>query len=250
MSHRRTDLHTLTAAYALDALEPAEREAFTPHLAACEACRRETAEFRATAARMAAAVAEAPPNAMRQRTMAAVDAVRQLPPRVAAGAPAPALGGSLRRRSVPLALVAGLAVAVAFAGLTVRQHQEGDDIAHRARQTEQRLDAVSAVLAAPDARTAHGRAGNGALGTVIASDQLDTAVFAAAGLPAPAAGKTYQLWLAHDGAMRPAGFIHGDGAVLMDGSPSGATAVGLTLEPAEGSAQPTTTPLLLMPLTT
>ncbi|MFD9264063.1 zf-HC2 domain-containing protein, partial [Streptomyces sp. NPDC059538] len=101
MSHRRTDLHTLTAAYALDALEPAEREAFTPHLAACEACRRETAEFRATAARMAAAVAEAPPNAMRQRTMAAVDAVRQLPPRVAAGAPAPALGGSLRRRACP-----------------------------------------------------------------------------------------------------------------------------------------------------
>ncbi|KOU12723.1 anti-sigma factor [Streptomyces sp. WM6368] len=249
MSHRRTDLHTLTAAYALDALEPAEREAFTPHLAACEACRRETAEFRATAARMAAAVAEAPPTAMRQRTMTAVGAVRQLPPRVAAGAPAPALR-SLRRRAVPLALVAGLAVAVAFAGLTARQHQEGDDIAHRARQAEQRLDAVSAVLAAPDARTVHGRAGNGALGTVIASDQLDQAVFAAAGLPAPAAGQTYQLWLAHDGTMRPAGFIHGDGAVLMDGSPSGATAVGLTLEPAEGSVQPTTTPLLLMPLAT
>ncbi|MFI8344806.1 anti-sigma factor [Streptomyces sp. NPDC085639] len=182
--------------------------------------------------------------------MTAVGAVRQLPSRVAAGAPAPALRIGLMRRAVPLTPVAGLAAAVAFAGLTARQHQERDHIAHRARQAEQRLDAVSAVLAVPDARTVHGRAGKGALGTVIASDQLDKAVLAAHGAPAPVAGKTYQLWLAHDGTMRPAGFIQGDGAVLMDGSPSGATAVGLALEPAEGSAQPTTTPLLLMPLTT
>ncbi|GGU25932.1 hypothetical protein GCM10010274_10720 [Streptomyces lavendofoliae] len=50
--------------------------------------------------------------------------------------------------------------------------------------------------------------------------------------------------------MRPAGFVHGDGTVLVDGNPAGATAVGLTLEPAEGSARPTTPPLLLLNLPT
>lgn len=42
--------------------------------------------------------------------------------------------------------------------------------------------------------------------------------------------------------MRPAGFIGQDGTVLIDGDTAGAGAVGLTLEPAGGSPQPTTTP--------
>ncbi|WP_373297630.1 anti-sigma factor domain-containing protein [Streptomyces lavendofoliae] len=66
----------------------------------------------------------------------------------------------------------------------------------------------------------------------------------------PGAGQDVPLWLAQEGTMRPAGFVHGDGTVLVDGNPAGATAVGLTLEPAEGSARPTTPPLLLLNLPT
>ncbi|MFG6294645.1 anti-sigma factor, partial [Streptomyces rochei] len=73
-------------------------------------------------------------------------------------------------------------------------------------------------------------------------------VFTAANLPAPGAGKTYQLWLDHDGTMRPAGLVDHDGTVILTGNPADAGAVGLTLEPAGGSPQPTTDPLLLMSL--
>ncbi|MFE7581961.1 anti-sigma factor domain-containing protein [Streptomyces gardneri] len=248
MNQHRSDLHALAAAYALDALDPAERDEFAAHLAHCEECRRDVAEFEATAARLAGAVAQDPPPALKQRTMAAVDGVRQLPPQVPATGEAHRLIRVLRRKAVPLALAASVAAAVSFAGLAAWQHQESQDAQQQAQQVEQQLDAVSTVLAAPDARTVHGRATNGALTTVISSDRQNRAVFTATGLPTPAEGKTYQLWLDQNGTMQPAGFIHADGTVPLDGAIAEATAVGLTQEPAGGSPQPTTTPLLLLAL--
>ncbi|KAA6215763.1 anti-sigma factor [Streptomyces filamentosus] len=245
MNHHATDAHTLAAAYALGALDDDERRAFDTHLQTCEACRQEAAEFEATTARLAAAVSQPPQAAVKAQVMAAVDGVRQLPPRVPATSTAPALGGILRRRAVPLALAASVAAAV-LGGVAVWQTQNGQELEEQARQTQQQLDAVSAVLAAPDARTVHGKAANGALTTVVSSDQQNKAVFTAADLPAPGAGKTYQLWLDHDGTMLPAGLIDHDGTVILTGDPADAGAVGLTLEPDGGSPRPTTTPLLLM----
>ncbi|MGW1517874.1 anti-sigma factor [Streptomyces sp. NPDC002287] len=247
MKHHATDAHTLVAAYALGALEDGEREDFDAHLQSCEACRQEAAEFESTAARLAAAVSQPPPAAAKAQVMAAIDGVRQLPPRIPPPTAKTASGGMLRRRAVPLALAAGVAAA-ALGGIAVWQTQNGQDLEQRTRQARQQLDEISAVLAAPDARTVHGRAANGALTTVVASDRRNKAVFTAAGLPAPAAGKTYQLWLDHHGTMRPAGFIDHDGTVVLTGNPAGAAAVGLTLEPAGGSPRPTTEPLLLMTL--
>ncbi|MFI9115884.1 anti-sigma factor [Streptomyces venezuelae] len=245
MNHHATDAHTLAAAYALGALDDTERKEFDAHLRTCEACRQEVAEFRATTARLAAAVSQAPPAAAKAEVMAAIDGVRQLPPRIPAPSAVPALGGFLRRRAVPWALAASVAAAV-LGGVAVWQTQSGQDLEQQARQAQQQLDAVSAVLAAPDARTAHGKAANGALTTVVSSDQQNQAVFTAANLPAPGVGKTYQLWLDHEGTMRPAGLIEHDGTVILAGNPADAGAVGLTLEPAGGSPEPTTAPLLLM----
>ncbi|MFG3343598.1 anti-sigma factor domain-containing protein [Streptomyces sp. NPDC048018] len=250
MKQHHSDVHTLTAAYALHALDPTEREAFAEHFEQCEACRQEVAEFEATAARLAGAIAQAPPAALRQRTMAALDGVRQLPPRVTATAPAAGRGGPRRRRAVSFALAACLAAGVPLAGVAAWQYGQREAAEQRARQAERSLDALSAVLAAPDARAVHARMGNGALTTVVSSARHNAAVFTASGLPAPAAGRTYQLWLDHDGVMRPAGFIRQDGTVLVDGDPSDATALGLTLEPDGGSRHPTTAPLLLMALPT
>ncbi|MFF4583301.1 anti-sigma factor [Streptomyces sp. NPDC001373] len=247
MNHHASDVHVLAAAYALDALDPGEREAFDVHLPGCEACRQDVADFRATAARLAASASRAAPAPMKQRTLAAVDHVRQLPPRVPAAAPV-SWRGTLRRRALPVALAASLAAAASLAGLAVRQDQEMRRLEQQARQSEQRLDQVGRVLAAPDARTVHGRAANGALTSVVASDRQHRAVFTAGGLPAPAPGTTYQLWLDHGGTMHPAGFISRDGSVLLDGDTAGAARVGLTLEPTGGSPQPTTAPLVLMAL--
>ena len=49
------ELHTLTGAYATDALDADERGAFEQHLESCGSCRLEVAELRATAARLAVA---------------------------------------------------------------------------------------------------------------------------------------------------------------------------------------------------
>ncbi|WP_030752680.1 anti-sigma factor [Streptomyces griseus] len=247
MNHHATDTHALAAAYALGALDDDERKDFDAHLRTCETCRQEAAGFQATTARLAAAVAEPPPPAAKAHVMAAVDGVRQLPPRVPAAGSAPALGGILRRRAVPLALAASVAAA-ALGGVAVWQTRNGQELEQQARQAQQQLDAVSAVLAAPDARTVHGKSANGALTTVVTSQQRNQAVFTAADLPAPGAGKTYQLWLDHDGTMRPAGLIDHDGTVMLTGDPADAGAVGLTLEPDGGSPRPTTDPLLLMAL--
>ncbi|MFJ5546854.1 anti-sigma factor [Streptomyces sp. NPDC093225] len=249
MNHHTSDAHTLAAAYALGALDPAERKDFEAHLEACEACRQEAAEFGATAARLGAAASQPPPAAVKPQVMAAIDGVRQLPPRVPSTASARAVGGMLRRGALPLALAASVAAA-ALGGVALWQAQNGEDLRRQARQAQQQLDEVSSVLAAPDARTVHGRAANGALTTVVASDRRNKAVFTAGNLPAPGVGKTYQLWLAQEGTMRPAGFIDHDGTVVLSGNPADAGAVGLTLEPAGGSPRPTTVPLLLMTLPT
>ncbi|MFE0602309.1 anti-sigma factor domain-containing protein [Streptomyces sp. NPDC058892] len=250
MKQHHSDVHALAAAYALNALDPAERRGFADHLPHCPTCREQVAEFEATAARLADSAAQSPPPGMKQHVLDAVDGVRQLPPRVTDSAPTAGFGSVLRRRAVPLALAASVAAAASFAGLAAWQNQQSDQYRQRAIQAQQRLDDVSAVLAAPDARAVHGRASNGATTTVVASERQNRAAFTAAGLPAPAPGRTYQLWLDHDGTMRPAGFIHQDGTVLIDGDTAGAGAVGLTLEPAGGSPSPTTAPLLLMALPT
>lgn len=250
MKNHPTDSHTLAAAYALGALEDTERGDFEAHLQTCAACRQEAAEFAATAARLAAAVSHTPPTTAKAQVMVAIDGVRQVPPSVPASSTAPALGALLpRRRAVSLALAAGVA-AVALGGIAVWQTQNAQDLEQQARQSRQQLDAVTGILAAPDARTVHGKASNGALTTVVTSERRNRAAFTVTGLPAPGTGKTYQLWLDHDGTMRPAGLIDNDGTVILSGNPADAGAVGLSLEPTGGSPQPTTDPLLLMTLPT
>lgn len=60
------DLHDLTAAYALDALDLDEAEAYERHLGQCEECREQLAELSGTAAVLAfGTVAPAPPPRLR-----------------------------------------------------------------------------------------------------------------------------------------------------------------------------------------
>lgn len=60
------DPHDLTAAYALDALDPDEAEAYERHLSQCGQCREQLAELSESAAALAfAAVAPAPPARLR-----------------------------------------------------------------------------------------------------------------------------------------------------------------------------------------
>ncbi|MYR40547.1 anti-sigma factor, partial [Streptomyces sp. SID5910] len=71
----------------------------------------------------------------------------------------------------------------------------------------------------------------------------------ASGMAEPPRGKVYQLWFDDHGTMRSAGLMdpgRKSQAVLMEGAVDGAAGVGITVEPAGGSPQPTTTPIALM----
>src|SRR5215467_1368520 len=71
------DPHDLTAAYALDALDPAEAEAYERHLSQCEECREQLAELNGTAASLAyGTVAPAPPARLRASVLEAAAAER------------------------------------------------------------------------------------------------------------------------------------------------------------------------------
>ncbi|MCX5193274.1 anti-sigma factor [Streptomyces sp. NBC_00249] len=238
MSRTRTEagrLHALSGAYALDALDRTEREAFERHLERCPQCAQDVREFSATAARLGAAVALPAPPGTRDAVLARIDGVRQLPPARRSIA-------VLRRRALPMALAACLAGVLALGGAALREHQQ-------AQRAADALQAITAVLAAPDARTVTGRSASGATARVVVSASRDRAAFLSSGLPAAPPGRTYQLWLADGTVMRPAGLLDGAGAAVLRAPLGRATAVGLTLEPEGGSPRPTTTPLLLLPLT-
>lgn len=71
------DIHDLTAAYALDALEPDEAEAYEAHLGQCEECRMQLAELSESAGALAfGAVAPPPPPRLRAAILDAAAAER------------------------------------------------------------------------------------------------------------------------------------------------------------------------------
>src|SRR5215475_4738702 len=66
------ELHDLTPAYALDALDADERRAYEEHLAGCERCRADLAELGETVGALGlAAEGPAPPEALRDRILVA-----------------------------------------------------------------------------------------------------------------------------------------------------------------------------------
>ncbi len=248
MTH--ADLHTMTGAYAVHALPVEEREEFERHLAACDACAQEVRELTATAERLGLAETVTPPPEMRERVLRKIATVRQEPPRVAAGRRRAARRGRWTRSLPNLALAAALAAAASLGGVAVWQHQVAQDARQQAQQTRQRAAELARVLAAPDAKVHRGQLPGGGSGSVVVSQSTNRAAFLASGLPAAPGGKTYQLWYADGGTMRPAGLLHGGGdgtTMLMDGKLDGATAMGVTVEPDGGSPQPTSDPLLLIP---
>ncbi|OQR62279.1 hypothetical protein B6E66_20665 [Streptomyces maremycinicus] len=245
------DPHRAIGAYVLYALPPAEEHAFENHLAGCDQCHREAVDLLETTARLGAAVRGVPvsPQA-RARTLQAVAHTRQDRPPHRPRAPG--------RRALRLALAASIVAAAVLGGVAVRQHVEADDARARAVRAEQQARtagaAITEVLTAPDATVHTGDLTGGTTAAVVVSLDQARAVFAAYGLPALTGGKVYELWYAAEaGDVRPAGLVAGsapNGTHVLKGSPAAAVAVGVTVEPAGGSPQPTTEPLGIIPLKT
>ncbi|MFI7382195.1 anti-sigma factor domain-containing protein [Streptomyces sp. NPDC049813] len=243
------NVHTLTGAYALDALDDDERDAFEAHLAGCETCALEVREFTATAGRLALATTSRAPQHLKSQVLRQIAEVRQEPP----GSLAASSGRTRTRHGKALrwALAACAAGIAALGGTTAWEHHQAGEARHRAEALQAQSDQVAAVLAASDAKVASTSLKGGARGSVVVSQSTGKAVFIASRMTAPPQGKVYQLWFADGGRMRPAGLMDAsrtNQSVLMDGSLGRATGVGITLEPAGGSQQPTSPPLATMAL--
>jgi hypothetical protein len=245
------DLHTLTGR---------EAAAFDRHLARCHACAQEVRELRETAARPALAVAEVPPAGLRTRVMAALPEVRQLPPETsgtsgARRAPATVLplsvGRCWQQRLPYLAAAACLALAGVATGVAVNARDQVHAQHENTARAEWQTVALSALVAAPDARFHTGGLTNGGTATVVASASLGRTALLYHGLPALPGSEVYELWYSRGGTMVPAGLLdsgHTAGSALLNGRPDGADGVGLTVEPAGGSPAPTTAALTVLPL--
>jgi anti-sigma factor RsiW len=243
----RADAHTLVGAYALDALDPKERALVEEHLDACPACAEEVAELRAVTAALAADVAARPPDALRSAVLAELAGTRQLPPAARSRARRGAAGRGFGRPrwARPLVAVAAALVAVCVGLGAVVAGQQGRLDTARARADSLRALASAAV----DVPAARPVAGGGHLAVVSARDQ---ALVVASDLPALPAGRVYQLWLVKSGGGRPAsaGTLPGQAGktTRIVGISHADSDVGLTVEPAGGSPQPTTPMLAAAPL--
>jgi anti-sigma-K factor RskA len=225
-----SDIHALTGAYAVDAVDDIERASFERHLATCEDCRAEVESLREAAAAMADDVATAPPPELRAAILDGITRVRPLPPvtvpdTVDEEAPAH------RRRWFP-ALVAAAVLAIVGVGAAVTQPWQDD--------SSQTVNVADRVLADPDAQHLVRKIGD-AQATIVRSTKEHAAVIVTDNMPPAPDGKVYQLWLQdRDKTFVSAGLMPvGKTTVLLQGDPDDAMAVGLSVEPAGGSTQPT-----------
>jgi anti-sigma-K factor RskA len=246
MNAHRDDVHALSGAYALDALEPEERMRFEEHLGRCSACRAEVAGLHETTALLAGTTEVAPPPSLRDSVLAGIEGVRPLPPLTRDQEPASA--PERRRRwfpaaGTPLLMAAAVLAILVAAGAALWQPWQED-----ARTPT----AAERVLQAEDARRTTVELPREATGTVVLSRSEGRAVLVAEGLPPAPEGKVYELWLqTPTGDLRPAGLLpdRADATVLLEGDASRATGFGITVEPDGGSEQPTTAPIAFVALT-
>lgn len=220
----------LIAARALYALDPAGEAELDRHLETCERCRNQLRELTAVAATLAFATPPAAaPAALRDRVLAAVDA-HGAP--VAATAPIqqrrPAAASAWRLRW-PLVVTPALAAAVLGLLAWNLSLRGGSDLAGQ--------------LAAGQAVTLRG------VGTVVAAPGGRMTLYTKIGRPP--AGRTYEAWVIGGGTARPAGLFAGGGVeqVALTRTALAGDTIAVTVEPAGGTAAPTTAPIAAARLT-
>jgi anti-sigma factor RsiW len=242
MTEAHCEHHELVGSYLLAAIPDDERARFEDHLASCAWCRADVAELRMVVDLLPAAVDPVnPPQALRDRIMTTVESEASL--LRAAGESADRVPRRQPKRFggffalQPL----GAAIAVAFvlvAGVLGYAVRGGGGTSHPTAASTTASRVVSATVTAPGARAEVVVHGN-------------TATLIVHNLPAPPAGRIYEVWLQHgiNAAPTPTdvlfGVSHkGEGNANVPGGVKGVVQVLVTAEPLGGSPAPTQTPLI------
>jgi anti-sigma-K factor RskA len=214
------ELLELATPYALHAVPDDERAAIDRQLAAAkpsvaEAFREEVRAVRETMTTVSAATATEPPTHLRTAVLAAVQS---------------ATGRQSRWRAVILAAAAAILVGLAAFGAGIAL-----------RPTPQPTMAEQ-IMAAPDVRTVSGELGGGTA-TVVYSRDKNAGVLVMNNVPPPSQGTVYQMWLIGDKGPTSAGTM--DTAAVAPSTTDtltnlgNAKALAFTVEPGNGSPQPT-----------
>jgi anti-sigma-K factor RskA len=229
----RAEIHELSAAYALDALEGKDLDAFEEHLARCAECRENVETFQRVAAELAYDVeAPEPPAGLRNRILDQAAAER---PKVVAL--------PRRRWALPVAATAAVAAgvaAVALAFWAADLSQQVDELQadqHRANE---------ALIALIDPSASH-FALEGADGVLVVDNESGEGKLVISGLANAPSDKTYEAWIIEGDQAVPAGLFSGgdDQTVvpLTEPVPEGAI-VAVTVEQSGGVDQPTQQPFI------
>jgi len=230
------NLHALTGAYVLDALDADETAAFEAHLAGCAECREEVASLRETAAFLGRAEAQSPPPALRRRVLDAITTTTQ--ERGPQPSPAPEL--PFRRRFGWRRPLAAAAAVIMVGGLAA-----GGAVVYRDHRSDQQAVAAEAqmmrIATAPDAVSHPVELGTS---HVVMSLAMSAAALVGEHVPAPPdRGMVYQVWMVHGDGSTAAGptFTPDDGDVLaiVKGDLSTVSELMVTEEPDGGSPAPT-----------
>lgn len=211
------------AAYVLGALEKPEHDAVEAHLDGCARCRGDLGWIGAAVELLPASVEQrVPPARLRRRLLAAVRAE----PGGSAAAPS-------RRRllaAIPRPAVALAAAAVLAAGVAIGFVAGGSD------RSPETTVAAEATAAAPA----------GVAATIVRDG--DAGTLRTTGMPEPAAGDVYQVWIRDGQRITPSTVFvvdrDGEGVAAIPGGLDGGDEVMVTREPPGGSDAPTSAPLL------
>jgi anti-sigma-K factor RskA len=251
-----TDQHVdeLIDLYALGALEPGEQAAVGEHLDECPRCRARLEEAKQLVVMFAWTPDQHdPPPALRGKVMQRMEHLQRAQ-------------GRTRRTwwerlavpqwfSSPRLVLSGLAmVLVALLGWRVTQLQS-QVTTLRAQLSEERT--LVAVLYEPDTRIiplVAAEDSGATQGYLLFDPERQQAVVKSTALAALPQDQTYQLWLIAGGQPESVGLLNtnqsGQGFVEIEAqrSISQYEAFGITVEPAGGSQQPTTEPIILTTL--
>jgi anti-sigma-K factor RskA len=208
----------LTAAYALDALEPDEVAAYEEHLAGCAICQDNLAAMSATMVQLAyAAPPVDPPPELRERILEAARAERQ---NVVPLRPRGGWTGARTAVAAAAAIAACLVVGLGIWNVSL------------SNQLEEARDVRSVAI-------------QGANGLVVV-DGAGRGTLVLAGLDKAPAGKTYEAWVIKDDVASPAGTFDGGDTVMvkLEHPVRSGSVVAVTVEADGGAEQPTTQPLI------
>ncbi|MET4781246.1 anti-sigma factor [Glaciihabitans sp. UYNi722] len=264
----RDELHLLTGAYALGALDEAERDRFEAYLMTSEEARAEVASLSDTAVVLGlASQPMAPPADLKAKLMAQIAVTPQLAPVTSkptlVAVPSPATERAIRTIDMPTSsaerkantrwyirpvtvLVSAAAAVALFAGgaiLGLSNNASNQPIS-------QPVVSLGELTGASDLQRAEASVAGGGKATLVWSANLQRSAVIIDKLPALSGDKTYELWYIDKSGATPAGTFSaadsGKTVRVLDGKMSSGDTVGITVEPNGGSKKPTSAPIFAL----